>query len=194
MQGLMKDMILLVDIDNVLNNFTETVLQYYNTEHDTKHTINDINQYGMEHALNIPFETLITYFESDKVLWNCTPQPMAQKYLKILNELCDIYIVTAREWSQLKDIKKWFEKYYPFISDTQMIRCRDKHMVRGDIRIDDHLDNLLNCPDGRVIFDYPWNRNIDDETNFLYRVTDWEHCFSTVMMMLGFDKKTIKIK
>lgn len=184
-------MILLVDIDNVLNNFTETVLQYYNTDNNTKHTISDITQYGMEHALDIPFEKLVKYFESEYVLHNCTPQPMAQKYLKILNELCDVYIVTAREWIQLSNIKRWFNRYYPFITDNQIIRCRDKHMVHGDIRIDDHLDNLLNCADGRIVFDYPWNRDIDDKSNFLYRVANWEECFCTVMIMLGYDAKTI---
>ena len=184
-------MTVIVDIDNVLNNFTETVLAHYNKDYNTNHKIEDINRYSMEDALNIPFHTLNKYFTSNRVLSECIPIKDSQKYLKILNQMADVYIVTAREWTQLEHITDWFSKYFPFIEDRQIIRCRDKHIIQGDIRIDDHLDNLLNCFGGRIVFDYPFNRNIDDMSNFIYRAYNWKDCFSMTMLMLGFDSKTI---
>ena len=183
---------LLVDIDNVLNNFTETVLKYYNRDFQTEYKMENIYKYSMEETLNIPFEVLYKYFSSAEVLNNCKPLKDAQKYLKILNELTNTYIVTARDWIQMVDMDNWFNTFYPYLKSEQIIRCRDKHMVQGDIRIDDHYDNLKYCKGGRILFNYPFNRDIDLTDSLIYRVNNWEECFSSCMLMLGYNPSEIQ--
>jgi len=183
---------LLVDIDNVLNNFTETVLKYYNRDFQTEYKMENIYKYSMEETLNIPFEVLYKYFSSAEVLNNCKPLKDAQKYLKILNELTNTYIVTARDWIQMVDMDNWFNTFYPYLKSEQIIRCRDKHMVQGDIRIDDHYDNLKYCKGGRILFNYPFNKDIDLTNSLIYRVNNWEECFSSCMLMMGYNPSEIK--
>lgn len=182
---------LLVDIDNVLNNFTETVLKYYNRDFQTEYKMENIYKYSMEETLNIPFEVLYKYFSSPEVLNNCKPLKDAQKYLKILNELTYTYIVTARDWIQMVNMDNWFNTFYPYLKSEQIIRCRDKHMVQGDIRIDDHYDNLKYCKGGRILFNYPFNKDIDLTDSLIYRVNNWEECFSSCMLMIGYNPSEI---
>ena len=183
---------LLVDIDNVLNNFTETVLNFYNKDYNTHFHMSDIYKYSMEETLGIPYKTLYKYFTNVELLNACQPLKDAQKYLKILNELTIMYIVTARDFRQLCDIDLWFERNYPFIKTEQIIRCRDKHLVQGDIRIDDHYDNLKYSKGGKILFNYPFNENLDLSDTMVYRVSSWEQCFRATMLLLGYNETTIE--
>lgn len=187
-----KDYTILVDIDNVLNNFTETVLDLYNREHGTSHKMTDIYKYSMEETLNIPFNILYDYFVNEEVLDNCKPLKDAPKYLNILNNISKLYIVTARDWLQLLNIDKWFERNYPFIDNRQIIRCRDKHLVQGDIRIDDHYDNLRYAKGEKILFNYPFNSYIDLSNEMVYRVNNWEECFTACMSLMNYSTSQIE--
>ena len=52
----------------------------------------------------------------------------------------------------------------------------------GDILIDDCLDNILNFSRGRILFDYPYNREVDDLTNFITRVHNWQQCYDVIKL------------
>ena len=183
---------ILVDIDNVLNNFAQLVVKFYNEDYKTNTTFEDVHEYSLENALNTTTEKLIPYFNSEELLIACEPPKGAQKYLKILNELSNIYIVTARDFKQLFNIDEWFTKWFPYIENQQLIRCRDKHLVQGDIRIDDHYDNLKASKCGKILFSYPYNANVDLTNELIYRVYNWEECFSACMLMMGYNPSTIK--
>ena len=182
---------ILVDIDNVLNDFAQKVIEYYNRDNDTTVSFNDVNEYSLENALNVTTDELIKYFNDEELLNSCVPPAGAQKYLKLLNELANIYIVTARDFKQLFNIDEWFAKWFPYIQNQQLIRCRDKHLVQGDIRIDDHYDNLKASKCGKILFSYPYNANVDLTNELIYRVYNWEECFSACMLMMGYSPTTI---
>jgi len=191
-------MITLVDIDNILNNFTETCLYLYNQNKGTSFRVPHITQYDIAESLHIvdKEEFRQGYLHNPTVVDYCRPLPEAPKYLEKITKLSQVYLVTARDWTQLTNIQAWVSKFYPFIKDSQIIRCQDKSMVRGDILIDDCLDNLVSFPGGKIVLDYPWNRysvedyDIDiplvpDLTNFIFRTTDWKHIYQTIKIMIS---------
>lgn len=182
-----KDYTILIDIDNVLNNFIEVVLDVYNADHGTEFKVSDIKSYYVCDSLNIPQLIIYDYFYSEEVLKNCKPLKDSVKYLKILNELAKVYIVTARDWLQLLNINKWFSTNYPYIEDRQIIRCRDKHIIQGDIRIDDHYDNLKYAKGEKILFSYPYNADIDLSETMVYRVKNWQECFTACMSIMGYN-------
>ena len=51
--------------------------------------------------------------------------------------------------------------------------CRQ--IVKGDILVDDGLHNLYDGSYIKVLFDKPWNRNVDKSklTDIVHRVHDW---------------------
>lgn len=177
-------MIALVDIDNILNNFSACCINSYNHDHGTHFTDSMVTTYDIATSLEIcPTYFLENYLLSSIVVENCLPNRDAQIYLEKINQLLTLYIVTARVWCQLTHINKWFSKNYPYIQDRQIIRCVDKRMVRGDVLIDDSLDNILNFPNGRILFDYPYNRDVEDITHFINRVSSWEECYNILKLM-----------
>lgn len=180
-------MIVLCDIDNVLNNFTECCVNKYNKDNGTEFTIDDVYTYDIGRSLGVEdFDHFLNnYLLSPEVSNSCIPLENSITYLEKVNKLCQLYIVTARDWAQLSNIYIWFQKYYPFITDGQIIRCQEKGLIRGDVLIDDSLDNILSFPAGRILFDYKYNRNINDIEHFITRVHTWEECYNVLKLMKG---------
>ena len=52
--------------------------------------------------------------------------------------------------------------------------CRQ--IVKGDILVDDGLHNLYDGSYIKVLFDKPWNRNVDKSklTDIIHRVHNWD--------------------
>lgn len=180
-------MIVLCDIDNVLNNFTEACINKYNKDNGTQFTVDDVYTYDIASSLGVTdFKYFLdNYLLSPEVSDNCLPLADANTYLEKINKLCQLRIVTAREWCQLTNIYSWFQKHYPFITDKQIIRCQEKGLLRGDVLIDDSLDNILSFPTGRIVFDYKYNRDVDDLKHFIHRVHTWEECYNVIKLMNG---------
>jgi 5'(3')-deoxyribonucleotidase len=42
-----------------------------------------------------------------------------------------------------------------------------------DVLIDDFYDNLIGGKYSKIVLDYPWNRNYDDDKHFVHRCKDW---------------------
>ena len=188
-------LVVLVDIDNILNNFSEVCIRLFNKNHNTEHKLENITTYDLCSSFNYDDrdDFINNYLLSEEVSKQCTPLKNAVKYLEMINNVCSVYIVTARDWKQLTNIMDWFNKYFPFIKDTQLIRCVNKDRIRGDILIDDNLDNILNFSGGRILFDYGWNRNVEDVTHFINRVHNWEECWNIINLILKPNKGDVKV-
>lgn len=180
-------MIALCDLDGVLNNFAVVCLDKFNRDNNTHYTIDNVYTYDIATSLGVQdFNYFLdNYLLAPDIAENCQPLEGAIKYLELVNNMLDLRIVTAREWSQLTHIFDWFQQHFNYIKDSQIIRCQEKHLVRGDVLIDDSLDNILSFPAGRILFDYRYNRDINDLQNFINRVKNWEECYNVLKLMNG---------
>ena len=178
----LKQYIVNVDIDNVLNNYTETVLAVHNSLHHTSITLDDITYYGIETVLGMTVEEYRRAYEAVTEL--CTPLEGAVTGLRYLNDTYTTYVTTARSFKQFGTTNRFFDTYFPFIREDQIIRCIDKRIIKADIIIDDGLHNIINAPCGKILFDYPWNRNVTDSEHLITRVRSWEEIVQAVDLML----------
>ena len=85
------------------------------------------------------------------------------------------------EFSSIKGIRK------EGISGAGMlVVCRDKHLVHGDILIDDCIGNftLDHTKDSPVkynfIFDKPWNRSVQEDNTKNFRVHGWDEIYELI--------------
>ena len=72
-------------------------------------------------------------------------------------------------------------KHFPFICADNIMRVVDKSLLKCDIIIDDHIDNLVGNTAHRICLDYPWNR--DENKDFIYdiyRTHNWREIVSAV--------------
>lgn len=180
-----KNKVVNVDIDNVLNDFTDTVLRLYNQDHGTSFSVSNITTYDIAHSIGIhPEEFVTNYIDHPRTAKYCKPLSGSQEGLRYLNDRYTVNVVTARSWEQLLDIEDFFGNYFPYIKSSQIIRCVDKYKVPADILIDDCLSNIMSWPCGRILLDYPWNRGINDSEHLIFRVPDWKGIINIVNLML----------
>ena len=63
---------------------------------------------------------------------------------KLYDEGHDIYIVTATDYRNIKaKIDYILKPYFPFINLDHIIISHDKTMIKGDVLVDDYINNLL---------------------------------------------------
>ena len=58
--------------------------------------------------------------------------------------------------------------------EKQLIIAHSKDMVKGDIRIDDGVHNLVNCDGLKILFTAPHNACIDENDIGAQRANTWK--------------------
>ena len=71
-------------------------------------------------------------------------------------------------------------RYYPFLNWKDIIITADKHLIRGDVLIDDGVHNLLGGDYRKILVTAPYNESFDAEANGMIRVSSWEEIYRAV--------------
>ena len=165
-------MTIFVDMDEVLADTYQAHIDIYNEVHGTNFTKNDAlgkdfwkcvpeeNQQSVkDHAWQIGF------FRNLKVM------PDSQKIMKELCSLHEVYIASAAMQfpNSLKEKSDWLDENFPFIDWRNRILCGYKHVLNGDVLIDDRAYNLQSFKGRSLLFTSPHNIN----TTEFERVSTW---------------------
>ncbi|MEM8845984.1 MAG: 5'(3')-deoxyribonucleotidase [Bacteroidota bacterium] len=157
-------MTLFVDMDEVLADTYQAHIDLYNTDFDGSLHISDC---------------------SGKEVWQCVPEQHQQsvrqhayaigffrdlaivehsiEVLEKLNQKYDVYIASAAMQfpNSLKEKSDWLDIHFPFIPWQRRILCGHKHILKGDILIDDRSYNLKNFDGSTILFTSPHNVNTE---------------------------------
>ena len=158
-----EPMIILCDIDNTILNTEQAVVEMYNRTHDDKVRLNDIVSWNY---FSDKVEPDFFEFLTKPYTWLNDVQPI-QSVCDLIKEFVScpdyftVYLVTAsnplkpalREKLMLAQSVTGVDKYH-------IITCNDKHLLHGDIMIDDYVKNIDDtpCPLAYLV-DRPWNRD-----------------------------------
>ena len=158
-----EPMIILCDIDNTILNTEQAVVEMYNRTHDDKVRLNDIVSWNY---FSDKVEPDFFEFLTKPYTWLNDVQPI-QSVCDLIKEFVScpdyftVYLVTAsnplkpalREKLMLAQSVTGVDKYH-------IITCNDKHLLNGDIMIDDYVKNIDDtpCPLAYLV-DRPWNRD-----------------------------------
>lgn len=87
-------------------------------------------------------------------------------------DLADLGIVTTASNGMSMPYKiEWLQKHFPYIEDIIMThKTHVKHLLRGDILIDDGIHNLTKWQGVGILYTQPWN---EDNTD-LPRANNWK--------------------
>ena len=169
-------MIICVDVDNVLNDLAIKTLDLYNNRTGKNIQIENITSYNFFDCLPQEDANAIIALFEEKELWDSLkPLPNSQDVLKLLIKNGHrVYLATATNPINFKWKVDWTTKYFPFISSDNIIRIMDKSILKCDIMIDDHLDNLIGNFCDRICIDYPWNRSSSKDVSYdIKRANNW---------------------
>jgi len=105
--------------------------------------------------------------------------PDSQKVLEELFKKHEVFIASAAMQFpySLKEKSDWLDRYFHFIPWQHRILCGHKHILKGDLLIDDRSFNLKNFEGQRLLFTSPHNT----ETREFERVSSWNEIASLLL-------------
>lgn len=177
-----------IDMDGVLVDLMHGWLPYLNELTGRNLKAEDVNMWGLEEVYNIPFSKIRKPLHRPGFWEELPPYPGAPFFVEELENMGHtVYIATAPFPSDvcMWGKKMWVENHLPFLPPSRLCILHDKHLLDGDMLIDDKPENLTAFSGMRVLFNQPWNKTLNTGIleSWFIRVTT----YSDVLAMLGLE-------
>lgn len=161
-----------IDLDSTLNNLEEVWLKRYNK--DYKDNIKEWSQWDMEKVVKKECGNKIyDYLHEPGFFLNLDIKPNAKNVVESLSKDYELYIVTAYSPDTCMDKTKWVEKHGLNIDVKNIIFINNKGLLDLDYLIDDGPHNFENFKGTGLVFDMPYNKEIEDSQKRI-RVKSWK--------------------
>ena len=121
----------------------------------------------------------------DKSFWNrLTPIEGSAYYLKKLqNDGHDLYIVTATNYETSDAKVAKLLELFPFLTSEQIIVAHNKHLISGDVLIDDGVHNLLKGTYAKLLFHQPNNASFNEKEHGITRIFSWQEAYEKICLL-----------
>lgn len=165
-------MTILIDIDSTITNFEHILLSRLNALYNTHYSISDITSWEWI-ANHFPAPWEVT---NDKSFWDNVfvfkqARTTIEEWVKQGHQ---VYLVTASFFNDTLGYKitSTLSQFDPMlINDSNVIVCKNKQAIYGDVRIDDGTHNFAKNSIN-ILYNQPWNRSYDCG-NMITRVNNW---------------------
>ncbi len=175
------------DIDDIICDTTRNVLGVHNMDTGDNLTLDDIKTYHIEDYVSPEYRENFHKIFLDNRVWDGVHLlPNCVETIKQLhNSGHEIWFVTATSPENVLKKCNFLERTFPFLDVRKhFITTPCKQMIDVDILIDDAAHNVVNARYSSILFDYPWNRDIDTEKNpNVYGVSGWSDVQKTVNLI-----------
>ena len=156
-------MTIFVDMDEVIADAYHAHLDIYNQEFNAQIKLEDC--FGKEFWQCVPEEhqqSIKDHTRRDGFFKDLKIIPDSQEVLEALSKKHDVYIASAAmEFPQsLREKSDWLDKFFPFIPWQNRILCGNKHVLKGDVLIDDRSKNLGPFEGRSIMFTSPHNTRV----------------------------------
>lgn len=179
---------ILVDCDGLLADYCSACFDLIERETGDRHTHEEVTHWDLFTIVGKSHLKHLAKEEQAKSGWcaNFLAYPEAQTAMSCLESLGEIVIVTspmtAPHWSYERTL--WLNQHFN-IPKSRIVHTEGKHYVCGDVFIDDSDEHCVkwkqHWPDGlALLWDAPYNRNVDLTASGVVRTTSWEHAISLI--------------
>ena len=182
----MKKLTILVDMDDTIEQLLNAWIAAVNSKFGTKVTYDDIKSWDVSEAFPGLFHSDVYDVIMEDDFWDdVEPVPGAAEALKrFMDEGHRVYIVTATPYQSVKPkMEKHLFRYFPFLSWDQVIITSNKHLIAGDVLIDDGVHNLSGGVYRKILMDSANNRAFDTSGTDITRVMNWDEAVKAVEAM-----------
>lgn len=175
------------DFDDILNDLSKCWVAEINRTFGTTVQFEDVTDYELREA----FPTLSEYqlylpYLDGRLYLDIHPVKAAQQLITTLSATDEIYVATAGivgvpttllyeymwndEVTHCTDyLLRFLGEYYPQIRQENILIAAKKHMLAGDILIDDNPAHLIDFPGERILLDKPYNRSFPEKEHNVFR-------------------------
>ncbi|MGP1991094.1 5' nucleotidase, NT5C type [Zobellia laminariae] len=165
-------MVIFVDMDEVIADTYGEHIEIYNKDYNEQLTLDFFHGSEVWHKVPVDRQQSVRDHARNRGFFrNLKPIADAQAVLKELSEKHEVYIASAAMQfpNSLEEKSEWLDEYFSFILWQNRILCGNKHILRGDVLIDDRSYNLETFEGRSLLFTSPHNVN---STGF-ERVNNW---------------------
>ena len=179
----MKQLTILVDMDDVLEHLVPAWIAWLNERHGTSVKEEDMVEWELEKVFPMLTHSQVWEPLEYAEFWD-TVRPVkdaAKTVYQLMADGHEVYVVThAPLYTIVPKIERVLFRYFPFIDMRHVIFARNKQMIRGDILIDDGPHNLIDSNYISILMDRPHNRNFDNKSFHIIRVHNWQEIYELV--------------
>lgn len=173
-------MIILVDMDDTIENLGLAWVEYLNRKYDKNVDWFSKREWDMQvYYPDLTVEQIYGALNDEELWDNVTVKENAPYYLqKLIDEGNEVYIVTASWYTTIKTkFERCLSKFFPFIKWDQVIVVSNKHLIKGDILVDDNPEHLVDGDYFGILFTAPHNIDYDDSDSNIVRVDNWKSAY-----------------
>ena len=163
---------ILIDMDEVMADAIARFLEWYERDFGVRFTKEQLAGTKLSEVVTEKHRSIVKGYPHQKGFFTALPLiPRSQEVIKKLNDRYDIYIVSAAmEFKySLEEKYEWLDEHFPFVHWKRRIFCGHKHVIKGDVLIDDHDFNLSTFEGRCIMFTAPHNLH---ETKY-ERMNNW---------------------
>ncbi|NHF59192.1 HAD hydrolase-like protein [Flavobacteriaceae bacterium TP-CH-4] len=153
-------MTLFIDMDEVIADTYMAHIEIYNKDFDGSLTVEECM--GKEVWQCVPEEhqkSVRDHAKQEGFFINLKPIKDSKEVLQALHEKYALFIASAAMQfpNSLREKSQWLDEHFPFIHWKNRILCGNKHILKGDLLIDDRSYNLDSFDGDTLLFTSPHN-------------------------------------
>lgn len=181
----MNKPVILCDVDEVLAGLLDEWVYRYNLAYGDDLEVENISSWDLCQHVKPECGKRIYEFLADKDIYRTVaPVKGSIQGISELRKLGRVVFVTSANTATMRGKTRWLEQW-GFLDDSprhsDLILAHDKSLIRGDILIDDGPHNIEAFPGDTILFDQPYNREVDHP----YRARTWPEVVEIAKEILG---------
>ena len=192
---------ILFDFDDILNDLSKCWIAELNRTYGTRVNFDEVKDYELVESFpELSSYQLYAPYLDGRLYLDIHPVKEAQRLVERLATTDELYVCTAglvgvntmivyeylwnNETTKCTDnLLRFLGEYYPQFRQENVIICTQKHMIVGDVLIDDNPAHLTAFPGARILLDKPYNRDFDASANGVLRAKNYNEIAKLIEMI-----------
>ena len=170
-------------MDDTIENLCEVWTRFLNERYGTNVHKDDIKDWDMSKAFPTLSHKEVYKPLLEEEMWKrVKPLPGAIKYVKkLIDDGHKVVVITASHPDTVSmKLNNVLFKYFPFFTYNDVIITTQKHMVSGDVLIDDAPHNLNDGKYYGILMAAPHNLTYDAGAHGIARADNWKEVYRIV--------------
>lgn len=179
----MRRLTILIDMDDTLENLCETWVMFLNERYKTTIQKDEITDWDISRFFpNLSREDIFSPLLEEELWKRVKPLPGAVETVqKLIDEGNKIVVVTASHQDTVSmKLNNVLFKYFPFLSNNDVIVAAQKNLIKGDVLIDDAPHNFAGRNGFGILISAPHNVGFDEKKFGLVRANNWNEVYDAI--------------
>ncbi|MAG60912.1 hypothetical protein CL619_03950 [archaeon] len=192
-----------VDLDDVLGEYMQGFIDFYNTKHETRFLRSDLVRYDLAHYLGEKPSTIdrlvADYSQTEEYANMKVTSGAYQTLINLKDQGAKLTVLTSRFEGNANETSAWICANYPGIfSEIVYANGMNKskgelaHKIGSNLHIDDapkHLIDVRQYGIRGVVYSAPWNQDMQ-ESNDLLRANNFSQVEEVALQLLERSRPT----